>query len=162
MFWLKKKNLWVKILIRLHGCASWSGLSRYADWFDFISFGMTQLKLSFTTTYHSLGRFSTRHFGIFFLFLLENWIWHFMQIACSRDNLYEVSYSIFEIFFLENWICHLMHIYLLRRQFVWSVISNFPRKIFQNVVFWNFYPACKVLTTASSRKHAYMYIILTP
>ena len=28
---------------------------------------------------------------IFFLFFLENWIWHFMQIVSSGDNLHEMS-----------------------------------------------------------------------
>ena len=51
---------------------------------------------------------------------------------------------IFFLFFLENRIWHFM----LWRQFAWSIKSHFLgkiRKIFQNVVCWNFYPACKVL-----------------
>ena len=54
---------------------------------------------------------------IFFLFLLENRIWHFMQIVTFGD--------------------------------AWSVKSYFLRKIkkiFQSVVCWNLYPACKVLS----------------
>ena len=45
----------------------------------------------------------------------------------------------------ENRICHFMHIW----QFAWSVKFYFLRKIrkiFQNVICWNFLPAFKVLT----------------
>ena len=36
---------------------------------------------------------------IFFLFLPENRIWHFMQIVSIGDNLHEMSKPVF----LENW-----------------------------------------------------------
>ena len=39
--------------------------------------------------------FSRKHFEIFFLFFLENRIWHFMQIVSNGDNLHEVSDPIF-------------------------------------------------------------------
>ena len=32
---------------------------------------------------------------IFFLFFLENRIWHFMQIVSSGDNLHEISNPVF-------------------------------------------------------------------
>ena len=32
---------------------------------------------------------------IFFLFFLENRIWHFMQIVSSEDNLHEMSNPVF-------------------------------------------------------------------
>ena len=35
------------------------------------------------------------HKLIFFLFFLENRIWHFMQIVSLEDNLHEVSNPIF-------------------------------------------------------------------
>ena len=39
-----------------------------------------------------LGKnFSRQHFEIFFLFLPENRIWHFMQIVSYGDNLHEMS-----------------------------------------------------------------------
>ena len=36
-----------------------------------------------------------RHLDRFFLFLLENRIWHLMQIVSLGDNLHETSYPIF-------------------------------------------------------------------
>ena len=43
-----------------------------------------------------LGKnFSRRHFEIFFLFILDNRIWHFMQIVSYEDNLHEVSGPVF-------------------------------------------------------------------
>ena len=42
--------------------------------------------------------------------------------------------------------------FFLRRRFAWSVKSYFLRKIrkiFQNVICWNFYPRCKVLMLCS-------------
>ena len=43
-----------------------------------------------------LGKnFSRQQFEIFFLFFLENRIWHFMQIVSLGDNLHEVSDPIF-------------------------------------------------------------------
>ena len=73
---------------------------------------------------------------IFFLFFLANWIWHFIQMKCLIQ------------FSRKNKKLHANC--LLKRQFAWSVISNFLgkiRKIFQNAVCWNFYPACKGLIT---------------
>ena len=63
--------------------------------------------------YHCLGIFSSWQIDIF-LFFPENRLWHFMQIVSSTgDNLHEMSKP-----------------YFLGR----------IRKIFQNVVCWNFYP----------------------
>ena len=42
--------------------------------------------------------FSRRHFETFFLFLLENKFWHFMQLVSLGDNLHEILKPIF----LEN------------------------------------------------------------
>ena len=37
-------------------------------------------------TYHAIGRFSRCHFETFYLFFLENRIWHFMQIVSSENR----------------------------------------------------------------------------
>ena len=37
------------------------------------------------------NNFSRQHFEIFFLLFPENWLWHFMQIAFSKDDLHEMS-----------------------------------------------------------------------
>ena len=59
-----------------------------------------------------LGKiFSRRPFEIFFLFLLENRICHFMQIVSLRDNLHEVPGPI-----------------ILRKQFARNGRSYFPEK----------------------------------
>ena len=52
---------------------------------------------------------------------------------------------IFFLFFLEKNDLTLFANCLLRKQFAWNVKTYFLGKIFQNVVCWNFYPACKVL-----------------
>ena len=40
--------------------------------------------------------FSEQRFEIFFLFFLENMIWHFMQNVSLGDNLHDVSDPIFQ------------------------------------------------------------------
>ena len=55
--------------------------------------------------------FSRWQFETFFLFFLENKIWHFMQIVSLGDNLHEVSDPIF-----------------FRKQLAWSIRSYFPEK----------------------------------
>ena len=42
-------------------------------------------------TYYTMGRFSRRQTDMFFLFSLEERIWHFRQIVSKGDSLYEVS-----------------------------------------------------------------------
>ena len=58
---------------------------------------------------------STDKLMAFFVFFPENRIWHFMQIVSIGDNLHEMS----KLFSRKN-----------------------KKKIFQNVVYWNFYPDC--------------------
>ena len=69
---------------------------------------------------------------VFFLFFLENRIWHFMQIVSLGDNLHEVL----DLFFPKETICMKCLILFSRKN---------KKKIFQNVLCWNFYPACKML-----------------
>ena len=52
--------------------------------------------ISIILTLRMLGKvFSRQHIEIFFLFFLENKIWHFMQIVSNGDNLHEISNPIF-------------------------------------------------------------------
>ena len=81
--------------------------------------------------YHSLGQFSRWQIGDIFLIFPENRIWYFTR-------------------------------YLLRRQFAWKIKAYFLwkiRKIFQNVVCWNFYQACCVLTSVSECHLFMVYLV---
>ena len=72
-----------------------------------------------------MGKFSRREIDdiFFFLFFPENWIWQFMQIVSC-------AWSVKSCFFWKNK----------------------KKKIFQNIICWNFYPACKVLKELSQHK----------
>ena len=69
---------------------------------------------------------------IFFLFFLENRIWHFMQIVSVENRIWH---------FMQETIC-------MKYQSLFSRKNK--KKIFENVVCWNFYPACKVLNVTSA------------
>ena len=57
-----------------------------------IIFTLTREYLTFTTLWAFLA---DGKLMIFFLFFLENRIWHFMQIVSSGDNLHEMSNPVF-------------------------------------------------------------------
>ena len=67
----------------------------------------------------------TRNWLIFFLFSQKNRLWHFMLIVSLWDSLHEMSMSVF----------------------LWQI-----RTIFQNVIYWNFYPACRTLNETKCDK----------
>ena len=78
----------------------------------------------------------------------QNWVWHFNLFSRTRVNCYPLSLSglIQQMttwqYFFENRLWYFMQIVicLLRRQFVWNVKACFLGKIFQNVIYCNFYP----------------------
>ena len=56
-----------------------------------ISFGLFLIRTACweVSTYHAMGKFSRRQTDdIFFLFLLENRIWHFMQIVSPQETIW--------------------------------------------------------------------------
>ena len=75
----------------------------HCPWLLFVLYGKTVLNLiimqyldniflTFTTLWAFLA---DGKLMIFFLFFLENRIWHFMQIVSSGDNLHEISNPVF-------------------------------------------------------------------
>ena len=52
-------------------------------------------QLSCFSTYHTMDNSADDKLVTFFLFFLENRIWHFMKIVSLGDNLHEVSNPIF-------------------------------------------------------------------